>query len=76
MATITFRTDVEVDAALADLMQGDRDRSTAIREAILLAHRVKEAELLRAEAANLAQDIDDLAESRAVLAAMESLRAW
>ena len=76
MATITFRTDVEVDAALADLMQGDRDRSTAIREAILLAHRVKEAELLRAEAANLAQDTDDLAESRAVLAAMESLRAW
>ncbi|MGL4744489.1 MAG: hypothetical protein ACRCXL_08895 [Dermatophilaceae bacterium] len=75
MSTITFRTDSTVDDALAELA-GDGDRSRAIREAILVAHRVRRAERLRAEALELAADEADVAESRAVLADMESLRAW
>lgn len=76
MASITFRTDREVDEALAALMAGGGDRSQAIRDAILLARRVRDEARLRAEAASLADDVGDRAEARAVLADMESLRAW
>jgi predicted transcriptional regulator len=76
MPTITFRADDDVDAALADLTSGDRDRSQVIREAILAAWRLRQAERLRAEAETVAADPDDVAEARSVLADMESLRAW
>jgi hypothetical protein len=76
MSVITFRTDDEVDHALADLTQGDRDRSQVIRDAILAAWRTQREHQLRAEATAVAADPDDLAEARAVLADMESLRAW
>lgn len=76
MATITFRTDPEVDAALAALMGEGRDRSRAIRDAILTACRVADERRLRAEAESLAGDEADLDEAREVLADMESLRAW
>lgn len=76
MATITFRTSHEVDQALTALAAEAGDRSQAIREAILTAHRLKEAERLRAEAVFLANDDGDVAEVRAVLADMEALRAW
>jgi hypothetical protein len=76
MSTITFRADAEVEQALADLTAGERDRSQVIREAILAAWRLRRDEQLRAEAQRLADDPDDRAEVRAVLADMESLRAW
>jgi hypothetical protein len=76
MSTITFRTDAEVDRALADLMSAGIDRSQTIRDAILTAWRLHEEQLLRAEAERLAADPDDTAEARQVLADMESLRAW
>lgn len=76
MATITFRTDEAVDRALASLEASDGDRSQVIRDAILTAWRAREAERLRAEAEALAADDADRAEARAVLADMESLRAW
>lgn len=76
MSTITFRSDAEVDAALAELTSGDRDRSAAIREAILTTWRLRQGELLRAEAEALAADPADQAEARAVLSDMEQLRAW
>jgi predicted transcriptional regulator len=76
MTTITFRADDDVDAALADLTSGDRDRSQVIREAILAAWHLRQAERLRAEAEAVAADPDDVAEARSVLADMESLRAW
>lgn len=76
MATITFRTDTEVDAALAALAAGGGDRSTVIREAILTAWRARQAAGLRAEAEALAADEGDLREARAVLQELESLRAW
>ena len=76
MSTITFRADDAVDRALADLTSGDRDRSQVIREAILAAWRARRDELLRTEAESVAADPNDRAEARAVLADMETLRAW
>ncbi|WP_041546357.1 MULTISPECIES: hypothetical protein [unclassified Nocardioides] len=76
MATITFRTDPEVDAALAALVVEGRDRSRAIREAIIEAARRERDDRLRAEATALAADPEDRAEARAVIEDMESLRAW
>jgi predicted transcriptional regulator len=76
MTTITFRTDADVDRALADLGSGGQDRSQVIREAIMTAWRARQAERLRAEAEALAADPDDRAEARQVLSDMESLRAW
>jgi len=75
MATITFRTDEAVDRALASLEAADGDRSQVIRDAILTAWKVRQAERLRLEAEALAADEADRAEARAVLADMESLRA-
>lgn len=76
MATITFRTDENVDKALAELTSPEHDRSQVIREAILDAWRARRADELRAEAEAVADDPDDVAEARAVLTAMETLRAW
>jgi hypothetical protein len=76
MATITLRTDPETERALAELTADGVERSQAIRQAIVTAARLKEAERLREEAKALANDPDDVAEARAVLADMESLRAW
>ena len=76
MSVITFRADDEVDHALAELSGGERDRSQVIRDAILAAWRARRDEQLRAEAEAIAADPDDQAEARAVLADMESLRAW
>jgi hypothetical protein len=76
MATITFRTDDDVDQALADLGSSGQDRSQVIREAIMTAWRARQAERLRAEAEALAADPADRAEARQVLSEMESLRAW
>jgi hypothetical protein len=76
MSTITFRTDEEVDQALAEMVSGERDRSQVIRDAIIAAWHHQRDEQLRAEAEAIAADPDDRAEARAVLADMESLRAW
>ncbi|GAA2880895.1 hypothetical protein Acy02nite_20790 [Actinoplanes cyaneus] len=76
MSTITFRADDDVDQALAELVSGDRDRSQVIRDAILAAWRARREEQIRAEAEAVAADADDVAEARAVLADMETLRAW
>jgi predicted transcriptional regulator len=76
MSVITFRADDEVDRALSELANGDRDRSQVIRDAIMAAWHTRHAEKLRAEAESIAADENDRAEARAVLADMESLRAW
>jgi predicted transcriptional regulator len=76
MATITFRTDDDVDRALAELGEGGQERSQVIREAIMTAWRDRQAQRLRAEAEALAADEADREEARNVLADMEALRAW
>jgi predicted transcriptional regulator len=78
MATITFRTDPETDAALAELSPdvSGADRSAVIREAIKVAASVRRREALRREAQALAADPVDRAEVAAIQRDMEGLRAW
>lgn len=77
MATITFRTDDEVDRAIADMSRGrEVDRSTVIRDAILLAWRERQRQELRLEAERLARDPANLAEIKAVQEDLADLRAW
>ncbi|MER5267979.1 hypothetical protein ABTZ99_38390 [Actinosynnema sp. NPDC002837] len=76
MGTITFRPDTETERALERLTADGRSASAAIREALLLAAKVQQAEALREEALALAADPEDVAEARAVLADLEPLRAW
>jgi predicted transcriptional regulator len=74
--TVTFRTDPDVDKALAELGADGRDRSQVIREAILLANRLRRRERLRAEALELANDPVNQAEIRAVREELDAIRAW
>jgi len=76
MGTITFRSDEASDAALRELTADGVDRSEAIRRALTEAAARRRAERLRAQAEELANDPDDLAEMRRVQADMAALRAW
>ncbi len=76
MATLTIRTDPEVERALTSLTRGGRSRSEAARAAILDAERAQRRAALRAEAEALRDDADDVAASRALAAEMDALRAW
>lgn len=76
MSTITFRTDPESDRALEELTADGRNRSEVIKAALIAAAREHLRERLRAEAAALAADPDDLAEIRAVRADLDAIRAW
>jgi len=53
-----------------------RSASAAIRDALVHEAQRREDERLRAEAAALAADPDDIAEARRVLEDLEPLRAW
>jgi Arc/MetJ-type ribon-helix-helix transcriptional regulator len=75
MATLTIRIDSEVERALAALVGQGRSRSEVVREAILEAERSQRRARLRAEAERLMSDPDDIAESQALAAEMDALRA-
>ena len=74
--TITFRPDEDARRALAVLTADGSSVSTAVRAALIEAARLAAQEHLRAEAAALAADLLDRAESAQVLRDMETLRAW
>lgn len=74
--TITFRPDEDARRALAVLTADGASVSTAVRAALIEAARLAAQERLRAEAAVLAADPLDRAESAQVLRDMETLRAW
>ena len=74
MARVTFRSDVEVDRALAGLPEGDEGLSQVTREAVLLAWRTRQEERLLAEAKAVAADSADRDEARAVITDMHELR--
>ncbi|MGC5626949.1 hypothetical protein ACPYO6_01705 [Georgenia sp. Z1344] len=76
MRTLTIRTDSEVERALEALTRDGASRSDAARSAILAAERADRRARLRAEAESLRNDPDDVAESRALAADMDALRAW
>lgn len=74
--TITFRPDEDARRALAVLTADGASVSMAVRAALIEAARLTAQERLRAEAAALAADPLDRAESAQVLRDMETLRAW
>ena len=72
---ISVRLDAESERALSDLTAGGRDRSEAIRAALVEAAARRRRDTLAAEAAALAADADDRSEAMEIAALMESLRA-
>ncbi len=74
--TITFRPDDDTRRALAVLTADGTHVSAAVRSALIDAAAARARSRLRAEAADLAADPDDRAESARVLRDMEELRAW
>lgn len=76
MATLTIRTDSDVERALESLTREGASRSEAARAAILEAERAHRRARLRAEAEELRNDPDDAAASRELAAEMEASRPW
>lgn len=76
MRVLNFRTDERSDAALLELTADGSTVSEAIRGALVDAVRMRRREQMRRESLALSQDPRDLAESRAILAEMDELRAW
>jgi len=76
MPVLNFRTDKQSEEALAELMADGSTTSQAIRQALVDAVRLRRREQMRAESRELANDAQDLAESRRVLTEMDDLRAW
>lgn len=76
MATLTIRTDSEIERALAALTDDGRTRSEVVRAAILGAERAQRRARLRAEAEQLRDDPDDVAAARELAAEMDAVRAW
>ena len=74
--TITFRPDEDARRALAVLTQDGTSVSTAVRAALIDAAKAAGQDRLHAEAAALAADDTDRAESAQVLRDMETLRVW
>ena len=76
MPVVNFRTDERSERALAELMSDGSTASEAIRQALVNAVRLRRREQMRSESLQLMNDEEDRAESRQVLAEMDTLRAW
>jgi Arc/MetJ-type ribon-helix-helix transcriptional regulator len=76
MATVTIRTDDEVERALQALTRSGRSRSEVVREAILAADREARRAQMRAEAEALRDDPTEIAAMKRLAADMDSIRAW
>jgi Arc/MetJ-type ribon-helix-helix transcriptional regulator len=69
---ISLRLDEEVERALEELVSDGRSQSEAVRDALLLASRLRRDERLRAEARRVGADPEDRAEMAEVLAFISS----
>lgn len=76
MATLTIRTDEQVEHALDALTSTGRSRSEVVREAILAADREERRARMRAEAEALRDDPVEAEAMKSLAAEMESIRAW
>jgi hypothetical protein len=74
--TITFRPDEDTRLALDELTSDGTSVSVAVRDALVEAAARHARARLRTEAASLAADPEDRAESLQVLRDMDHLRAW
>ncbi len=75
MTVVNFRTDDAADRALEELTADGTSVSAAIRQALLDSVTLRARVRMREESARLVDDAADLAESRAILAHMDELRA-
>jgi hypothetical protein len=75
VTVVNFRTDDTSDRALSELTADGTSTSAAIRQALLDSVRLRKREQMRQEATMLVEDAEDRAESAAILAHMEELRA-
>jgi hypothetical protein len=75
MTVVNFRTDDAADRALEELTAYGTSVSAAIRQALLDSVTLRARVRMREESARLVDDAADLAESRAILAHMNELRA-
>lgn len=75
MSVVTFQADPRTEAALADLTADGQSSDEVIRAAILMAWRLRRAELARRESEALGADPDDLAEAEAIMRDMDAFRA-
>ncbi|WP_067175864.1 hypothetical protein [Microtetraspora niveoalba] len=76
MSVVTFQADSRTETALAELTADGQAPDEVIREAIVMAWRLRRAETARREAVAAGDDPDDREEARAIMRDMESLRAW
>lgn len=76
MTVVSVRTDPETDAALEVLGNQFGNLTDTIKVAIQRLADEQRRARLREAATIAANDPDDLAETRAVMADMESVRAW
>ena len=76
MSVVNFRTDERSARAVAELLSDGSTASEAIRQALVDAVRLRQREQMRAESLELMNDQEDRAETRRVLAEMDTLRAW
>lgn len=77
MTSITVRIDADAQDALEQLTSHmGLSKSEAVRLALLNEARRQRRELLRAEAKELNDDVEDRAEMQRVMQEMERLRAW
>jgi hypothetical protein len=72
---ISLRLDEKATRALAELTSDGASQSEAVREALIVAARLRRDERLRAEAERVAGDPEDRREKAEILALMEELRA-
>ncbi|WP_248961361.1 hypothetical protein [Sphaerisporangium perillae] len=66
MAVLTVQIDAKTEKALAELTADGRSATDVVREALLIANRLRRMEVARMEAQELANDPEDLEELRAV----------
>ena len=76
MTQVAFHCDEATEALLDSLARHGESRSDTIRRALQDAARLRRREQMRAEARGLVDDAADLAESRAVGADLDPLRAY
>jgi Arc/MetJ-type ribon-helix-helix transcriptional regulator len=72
---ISLRLDEKAARALEELMSDGKGQSEAVREALIVAARLRRDDQIRAEAEMVAADPEDREEAARILAFMESLDA-
>ncbi|GIH71549.1 hypothetical protein [Sphaerimonospora thailandensis] len=76
MGMLTVELDVKAEKALGELTSDGRSASEAVREALLIAQRLRRMEQAQVAAERLANDPADRAEAEAIMRDTEHLRAW